>query len=98
MSLFTAGADTLVARCDNLTFSRVDDSIIAIDRDQGFCFAMNLTSARIWELISSPIRVSSLCDSLCNEFDVDPETCRNDVVAILSEMRENGLLREADLP
>ena len=98
MESFSAGADTLVARSAKLPFSRVDDSIIAIDREQGYCFAMNVTSARVWELISTPIRVSSLCDTLCTEFDVDPETCRKDVQSILSEMKENGLLREGDSP
>ena len=95
--MFPAGPDTLVARSENLPYSRVDDSIIAIDSDAGYCFAMNVTTARIWDLLSSPIRVGALCDSLCGEFNVDPETCRNDVISILCEMKQNGLLREAIL-
>jgi len=85
----------LVARSENLPYSRVDDSIIAIDSNSGFCFAMNVTTARIWELLSSPMRVDALCESLCGEFKVDPETCRVDVVSILCEMRQNGLLKES---
>jgi hypothetical protein len=95
---FSAGPDTLVARADNLVSSRVDDSIIAINRDLGYCFAMNVTGARVWELISSPIRVGSVRDALCDEFLVDRDTCLRDVLAILSQMRENGLLRESGLP
>jgi hypothetical protein len=94
MDLLT-GADQVVARSETLPSFRVDDAIVAIDRDAGQCFAMNATSARVWELISSPIRVDSLRDSLCDEFDVDPETCLKDVISILSEMQANGLLREA---
>ena len=59
---------------------------------------MNITSARVWELISSPVRVSSVCDSLCNEFEVDREVCLNDVLSILSQMKSNGLLREVEQP
>ena len=96
MESFAGGADTLVARCEHLPFSRIDDSIIAIDREQGYCFAMNLTSARVWELISTPVRISSLCDSLCAEFAVDPDTCRRDLLSIMTEMKENGLVKEAN--
>jgi hypothetical protein len=98
MESFPAGPETLVARIENLPFSRVDDSIIAIDRESGYCFAMNVTTARVWELLSSPIRVRSVCASLCTEFDVDPETCLSDVLAILCEMKQNGLVREAVSP
>jgi hypothetical protein len=98
MDSFSAGPDTVVARADHLPFSRVDDSIIAIDRDSGYCFAMNLTTARVWELLSAPVRVRSVCESLCSEFDVDPDTCLNDVLSILYEMKQNGLVREAVLP
>ena len=95
MEALIAGTDSLIARSDTLPFSRVDDSIIAIDRHSGYCFAMNATSSRVWELISTPIRLGSLCDCLCDEFDVDRETCLKDVMSILSEMNENGLLKNA---
>jgi hypothetical protein len=98
MSFFLAGPDTLVARADNLVSSRVDDSIIAINRELGYCFAMNVTSARVWDLISTPVRVGAVRDSLCDEFDVDREICLADVISILSQMNENGLIKEAVSP
>jgi hypothetical protein len=98
MESFSAGTDTLVARADNLASSRVDDSIIAISRELGYCFAMNVTGARVWELISSPVRIGSVRDSLCDEFNVDRDTCLRDLLSILSQMKENGLLREAESP
>jgi hypothetical protein len=86
--------DPVFVRVDHLPFSRVDDAIIAIDRDSGYCFALNSTTARIWELIATPLTVGSLCHTLCSEFDVDPETCRDDVLTILTELKDNGLVRD----
>jgi hypothetical protein len=84
----------LVIRAEDLPFSRVDDAIIAMNRELGYCYAMNVTSARIWELTSSAVSVNSLCESLRREFDVDHVTCLTDVLAVLSNMKENGLIRE----
>lgn len=86
--------DATVIRADNLPFSKIDDAVIAMNREMGLCFAMNSTGARIWELASEPVRVHTLCDSLCKEFDVDRDTCLADVISVLSEMKESGLIRE----
>jgi len=86
--------ETTVIRADNLPFSKIDDAVIAMNGEMGFCYAMNSTGARIWELASRPVLVHSLCDSLCKEFDVDRDTCLADVISVLSDMKENGLIRE----
>jgi hypothetical protein len=90
----TIQPEALVIRADNLPFSKVDDAVIAMSREMGFCYAINSTGTRIWELIAEPVRVLSLCDSLCREFDVDRDTCLTDVISVLTEMKANGLIRE----
>lgn len=83
-----------VVRSDNVPFSQLDDSFIAIDREAGYCYALNSTSGRIWEMISQPTPIESICDSLCREFDIAPETCLNDVKEFLSAMADAGLVSE----
>jgi hypothetical protein len=83
-----------VVRSSNLGFFPLDDSMIAIDRQSGYCYALNKTSARIWELIEAPVSEESICQTLCQEFAVDRAVCSSDVREILLSMRGAGLLSE----
>jgi hypothetical protein len=82
----------LVVRSPNLGFFPLDDAMIAIDRESGYCYSLNKTSARIWELMEAPVCVESICDTLCKEFAVESAVCSVDVLEILSSMRGAGLL------
>lgn len=82
----------MIARSVNLGFFQLDDSLIAIDKQSGYCYALNSTGARIWEMLSSPARIESICDSLCTEFDVQPDVCSRDVAEIVSAMKDAGLV------
>jgi hypothetical protein len=87
---------SLVCSASNIPFSRLHDDLLAIDQRAGYCYAMNPSAARIWELILSPIPVSSVCGALCREFGVNEEQCREDVVHFLAALADAGLVRVAD--
>jgi hypothetical protein len=95
-----AGID---ARCvvsgnPDIPSSRLDDDLLAIDERGGYCYSMNASAARVWELVATPTVVSDVCTVLCDEFEVDRETCLRDVSEILADMREAGLVNVADAP
>jgi hypothetical protein len=84
---------TTIKRAENLPSYKVDDSLIFLDRQGGYCYALNPTGARIWDLIAHPVSVADICDTLCGEFAVDRETCEREVIEILDEMRKAELLQ-----
>jgi hypothetical protein len=55
-------------------------------------YGMNPVGARIWELLKQPKRVSELRDVLLEEYEVEPERCSQDLLALLQKMREEGLI------
>jgi hypothetical protein len=55
-------------------------------------YGMNPVGARIWELLKQPRRVSELRDVLLEEYEVEPERCSQDLLALLQKMREEGLV------
>jgi hypothetical protein len=84
--------DTVVMRNPDVPFSRADDSVIAIDIPAGYCYALNGTGARVWELISAATPISELQSRLCHEFDVDAPTCLRDLLEILARLQDAGLV------
>lgn len=59
--------------------------------DKGEYFMMNEVGSRIWEIISEPINVKEIINTLRNEYEVDEETCKDTVIEFL------GRLDNADL-
>lgn len=87
---------SLVCSIGNLPFSRLHNDLLAIDQRAGYCYSMNSSAARIWELIPNPTVVSNVCAVLCSEFGVDEEQCRTEVVDFLGVLADAGLVEVSD--
>ena len=87
------GPGTVVQRTSQVLFSQVDDEFLGIDSEAGFCYGLNEVSVRVWDLIETPVSVSSVCAALLQEYDVDDATCRRDVIELLRKLSEAGLIR-----
>jgi len=84
---------TIVQRAQCPDFSRLDDSYLAIDAQRGYCYSMNATAAKIWEMIAQPTSLADLCARLQQEYAVDKETCLRDTMALVSNLQASGLLQ-----
>ncbi len=58
---------------------------------KGVYYGLDPVGARIWELLKDPVRVSDIESVILREYEVKPERCAKDVVALIK-----GLLK-ADL-
>ena len=48
--------------------------------------------SRIWELVSTPARVSDVCATIEQEYDVAPDRCEADVLQFLGDLAAKGLV------
>jgi len=71
---------------------RLHDEMVMMDLAQGKYFSLNPVATRIWELLEVPAGVEELCGRLQEEYDVDPETCMEEVTDHLQEMVRSGLV------
>lgn len=60
--------------------------------NSGKYFNLGAIGGRVWELIASPIPVSSLVDELVSEYDVDRSACEEQVAAFLKNLQEEALI------
>jgi len=86
-----AGGDVVVRKGDLLT-TEVDGELIAMSIENGACYGLNAVGTRIWALIEAPRSIDSLCATLLEEFDVTPETCRDQVTELLASLQAEGLV------
>jgi len=87
---------SIVQRSKDIPFTKLDDELLAIDSDAEYCYSLNETAGRVWELIQSPIPVAKICAQLCSEYRVDPALCLQDVTALLEKLHKAGLVRSSE--
>jgi len=88
---------TIVKRGKEILFSQLDDALLAIDADDGYCYGLNETAGRVWEIIATPQPVAAVCTQLCNEYTVDETTCLREVIALLQHLIAAGLVQVVDV-
>ncbi len=57
------------------------------------------TGLRVWQLLRQDdggVTVGAVVTALCEEFEVDADTCLKDVAVLLEELREAGLVELQD--
>jgi hypothetical protein len=83
----------VVSRNEEPVAVEVEGRIVMMSLDHGMYYGLEGVGPRIWALLERPRRVSELCDVLTNEFDIDLESCRQEVLEFLGELRTAQLIR-----
>lgn len=90
------GPNTLVSQVEGLVCSDMDGETVLLSVESGNYFGMDSIGSRIWGLIEEPRPVSRLCQALIEEYDVEPSQCERDVIAYLTQLAKEGLIRVSD--
>lgn len=88
--------NSLVQRAKDIPFSKLDDELLAIDPQGGYCYSLNESAGRIWELIGTESSVQAVCTQLGREYAVDAATCLREVTSLLQDLHSAGLVKVND--
>ena len=89
----TIDLSSVATRNEAIVFTDLDDTIVMMDVDEGQYYELDPIGARIWTLIEAPRPVAEICDALAGEFDVDPDTCRQDTLEFLETANEYRIVQ-----
>lgn len=70
----------------------LDGEAAILNLNTGVYYGLNSVGARIWNLMSEPKPVGQILEALLEEYDVESERCRNDLVKLLNGLAEAGLI------
>ena len=87
--------NSIVQRGKDIPFSQLDDELLAIDAQAGYCYSLNETAGRVWDMIATPMSLGAICAQLRREYAVDEPTCRREVTALLQGLCDAGLVQVA---
>jgi hypothetical protein len=87
------GLDDAVRRAPRTAETPLDEEIVVLLIDKGDCFGLNVSAAQIWRLIGeAPVRLTEVRDQLTSAFDVAPSVCERELLALMDELRREGLV------
>ena len=78
--------DTIINKNLEIEDTDLDGEKVMMNLDKGEYFMMNEVGSRIWEIISEPINVKGIVDTLRSEYEVDEETCKDTVIEFLGRL------------
>lgn len=92
MSKAVITANSIVVASENQVSTELGNEAVILGAEQGQYFGLNEVGARIWGLVREPVSVAQLCATLLDEYEVDAEQCQRDVIELLGDMHEKGLI------
>ena len=88
-------ATVVVASPDQISSDLAGEAVI-LDLKRGVYHGLDPTGARIWSLIQQCRAVHEIRDSILAEYDVEPQRCEADVIALIAQLAEKGLVEVCD--
>jgi hypothetical protein len=93
----SVGLDTTLNRNDELLHASVGaEECVMMSIEAGSYYGLNAVGSRIWELLESPKTVGQLCRQICEEFEVDEQTCEAAVVIFVDDLIKNRIVHAAE--
>ena len=64
----------------------------------GVYFGLNDVGTLVWNLVQEPRSFAALRDAILKEYDVAPDRCEHDLLALIEELSTAGLVEIRDAP
>lgn len=86
----------IVVAADGQISCNLDGQAAILNLSSGTYYGLDEVGAAVWDLIASPRRVGEICHALMQSYDVDAAQCHRDLVVLLCELEEHGLVKVTD--
>lgn len=84
--------DSVVCRSQNQVSTEIDGEAVLLSIEKGKYYGMNKILTAIWNWLEQPTRVSEVCTKILESYEVSDDVCRKDVMRILGELHNEGLI------
>ena len=91
MTRALSASSSVVAGSDQV-FSNLEDEVAILSLKDGMYYGLNEVGARIWNLIQEPRTVGEVRDLLVSEYEVNPDRCEHELIALLQDLVAEGIV------
>lgn len=77
---------------DDVVFRELEGEAVLLKMQSGIYFGLDAVGTRIWQLIEQHGTLSIVRDEIIKEFDVDGDAASRDLLDLVSQLAERGLV------
>jgi Coenzyme PQQ synthesis protein D (PqqD) len=88
--------DSIVSVAPDQIFCELDGEAAILNLASGAYHGLDSIGAAIWNLLASPIVVGAIVDAIVAEYDVERDRCERDLMILLGQLEERGLIQFND--
>jgi hypothetical protein len=88
-------SSTVVAAPDQVSSDLAGEAVI-LNLATGMYYGLDEVGARVWSLLQQPCAVEALRDAILAEYEVEPERCEQDLLALLADLQAAKLVEVAE--
>ena len=81
------------SRSDDALFQEVAGEAVLLDLASEKYFGLDPVGTRIWNLLGEQESLQVVYDQLCAAYDADPERIASDLLALMGQLAEAGLVK-----
>ncbi|MBE9038100.1 lasso peptide biosynthesis PqqD family chaperone [aff. Roholtiella sp. LEGE 12411] len=85
------GHSRVVVAKEQISSDLAGEAVI-LNLKSGTYYGLNAVGASIWNLIQQSRTISEIQDALLAEYEVEPEQCDRELLVILQQLEEQGLI------
>ena len=89
-------ARTIVTPSVDLVSTELGGETVILHLGDGVYYGLDPVGTRIWSLIQTPQSVVQVRDALLEEYDVAPDRCLSDLLALLQDLANRNLIEVRD--
>lgn len=65
---------------------------VLLNLESGVYYGLDPVGTRVWQLLLQGQTIAEICGTMIDEYDVAPDVLRDDVVRLVGELRERGIV------
>jgi hypothetical protein len=69
---------------------------VLLNLESGVYYGLDTVGTRVWQLLLQGCTVDGICNTMIDEYDVAPDVLHADVVRLVGELRERGIVTPRD--
>ena len=92
----TVSVDSSVVAAKDQISSDLGGEVAILDVKTGTYYGLDDVGARIWNLIHEPKNVEEIQEVLVKEYEVMPDRCQRDLLALLQRLADEDLIEVED--
>ncbi|MBG0792650.1 PqqD family protein [Methylocystis sp. H62] len=90
--------DSWVAATSNQASCELEGEAVILSLEDCVYYGLNEVGFAVWALIQTPACVVDIRDQVARRFEVELDVCEKDILNLLEQLRDAGLVQEVPAP